>query len=225
MVWQYGVYSSWHCLVDYSKGESVSCLYLPPGKDPREEKVKGRRVIALNPESGERLSPIEKMLEHAPEVPIFWMFSNNPLNRSLCDLNLASPNGLKKYIRSSHSITDGKISVIELKNRPRPISFEDFKDVASYFVERFPRIAREVVLPTEDLTLDISPADRAEINKYRARCLEVLDWPATQREICWDFGLDLIVAALMEDSGLSRDQARQIEEEVYKVVPELKKSP
>ncbi len=109
----------------------------------------------------------------------------------------------KGLIRQHTSFVDqgyiGKYQALGMHQRSLGAGdFTDFKTFAQYASERLPKIAQEVVLPPTNFPQDMPDNEIEQTLKYRERCLQVVDWEATQKEICQNFYQDFIAYTTTE---------------------------
>lgn len=134
---------------------------------------------------------IEAQVMHGDGVPQprFYLMGNKSDRPHQLSLTLSG--GLvKKIISTTDEGEKGNFRVINLKTRPLGMGgFEDFKAMGNYAVERFPKIAQEIVLPPTNFLNDVPTEDWDNILKFREQCLSVSDWEGTAKEISQRFYL------------------------------------
>ena len=175
MVWTYEEsYPGYPYLIDWSSKESTCCIKL-------SETVIDRTIEKAKLDQ-HKIEVIETKTDGILK-PSFY-FAGNKTDRPY-QISLSLVGGLARRVYST--IDEGQINnyqAIKLHTRRLGLGgFEDFKALGSCAVERFPKIAEEIVLPPTDFPNDI-PVDRLDfILRYRNQCLEVLNWETTQQEI------------------------------------------
>lgn len=169
-----------------------------------------------------RLREVEVIHGDGIPAPRFYLMGNK--THRAYQLSLSLTKGLvREFYSSVDGGRSGGFTVLDLKHRALGIGgFEDFKAIGSYAVDRFPRIAQEIVLPPNSFPEDVPQVYWEHILKCRDQCLNVLDWESTQRELSKEFCMLFVVynlaargepgVGLIPRNGDDRFTSEQIQE-------------